>query len=203
VALRHRLPTPVISLADRALALRAYDAGTPSAPPHRARRRQLLRLVRERGHSVFVESGTYLGDTVAFLAPHVSEIRSIEIEPLLYSRAARRFAEDPKVTIVQGDAMVHLPRILSEVSSPPLVFLDGHFSGGVTGKGDLTEPAVRIVEELGHLTLPPGTTIVVDDVRLFGADPEFPSFDELLREVQAAFPDAARAVELDALIVRL
>lgn len=203
MALRHKLPTPVVTLADRALALRAYDAARPSAPPHRTRRRQLLSIVKERGHRVFVESGTYLGDTVAFLVPHVDRIETIEIEPMLYSRAVQRFRDEPKVTVHQGDAMVHLPRILGGITEPALIFLDGHFSGGVTGQGELKEPAVKILDDLAELSLPQGTTVLVDDVRLFGGDPEFPSLDALVDGARRAFPDARRVIELDALVIRL
>ena len=202
--LSQRLPPAVVTTGDRLLALRQFDAARPSAPPHRTRRRQLLRLVQERGHRAFVESGTYRGDTVAFLEKHVERIWSIEIEPALYERAAARFAGSPNVTIIRGDATEHLPRVLrDEVTTPALIFLDGHFSGGVTGMGDLTEPAVEILSILAGAGVPPGSTIVVDDVRLFGGDPEFPTLDALIDAAREAFPSAQRVIELDALILRV
>ena len=198
-----RLRARLVDLRDRAAAARHFDAGRVHGPAPITRRRHLRDLARERGARSFIESGTYRGDTVAFLAGEVARTWSIEIEPRLHAAAVSRFAGREDVTILHGDATEHVPRLLlHEASHPALVFLDGHWSGGITGRGDVVEPAVLILERLRGHALAPGTTVVVDDVRLFGAEDGFPTLEALLEAAEATFPGSSRTVELDALVIR-
>jgi hypothetical protein len=192
----------VARLTDRLTAARRYDAGELSPPADRAKRRHLLSLFRARGHDVFIESGTYLGGTVAFMRPHARQIVSVEIEPALYEAARRRFANDGNVKLLLGDAATVIPEVVSVLQEPALVWLDGHFTGGVnTMQGEAIEPASGILDSLGGLDLPRGMTVVVDDIRLFGRGDGFPSLDALVLGARAAFPDAEIALGLDSLLI--
>ena len=189
-------------LTERLAALYRYDAGRLDSPADHAKRRHLLRIFRARKHQVLVESGTYLGGTVAFMLPHARKIVSVEIEPSLYEEARRRFADDPKVELHLGDAAELIPELVAGVDEPALIWLDGHFTGGVnTVRGEAVEPAPGILESLGRLNLPRGTTVVVDDLRLFGRGDGFPQLDELAQAARAAFPRATIAVGIDSLVI--
>jgi predicted O-methyltransferase YrrM len=201
--LRRSLPRPLRELAQRLLALRRFDSGVVDLPPPRAKRRHLLNLFRERGHDCFVEAGTYLGDTVQFFLPHAGRIVSVELDDELWRAATERFRDQPKVTIVRGDAEQEIPRIVGELEQPPLVWLDGHHSGDDTAQGEHAEPAVAIVERLGQVNVPPGTTIVVDDLRLFGRLPEFPPLESLTGAARAAWPQAQIRIGLDSLVIAI
>jgi hypothetical protein len=201
--LRRAVPRPARELAQRALALRQFDAGVVDVPPPRAKRRHLLRLFRERGHDCFVEAGTYLGDTVEFFLPHADRIVSVEIDEGLWRAATTRFSGHPRAEIVRGDAEQEIPRILAELGRPALVWLDGHHSGEGTGRGEQYEPAVSILERLGAAGIPRGTTIVVDDLRLFGRLPELPSLESLTSTARAAWPGAKIYPGLDSLVIAL
>ena len=192
----------VARLTDRLSAARRFDAGRLGQPADRAKRRHLLELFRARGHEVFVESGTYLGGTVAFMRSHARRIVSIEIEPELYEAARRRFAGDSNVELLLGDAAIVIPEVVAGLEGSALVWLDGHFTGGVnTVPGEAVEPAPGILESLGKLDLPPGITVVVDDVRLFGRGDGFPQLDELVLGARSAFPEAVIALGLDSLVI--
>lgn len=201
-----RLPSHPMSivgrLTERLAAIYRYDAGWLDSPADHAKRRHLLRIFRARKHQVLVESGTYLGGTVAFMLPHARKIVSVEIEPSLYEEARRRFAGDPKVELHLGDAAKLIPELVAGVDEPALIWLDGHFTGGVnTVRGEAVEPAPGILESLGRLNLPRGTTVVVDDLRLFGRGDGFPQLDELAQAARAAFPRATIAVGIDSLVI--
>jgi hypothetical protein len=170
-------------------------------PADSVKRQHLLALFHGRGHRVLIESGTYLGGTVEAFLDHAARIVSVELDPSLAEQAARKFAGHAHVQIVHGDSTVELPKALRELSEPPLVWLDGHFSGGVTALGDESEPAATILDLLARTGLPYGTTVVVDDVRLFGADPAWPSLETLLASARAAFPHARIHAEVDALVI--
>jgi hypothetical protein len=145
---------------------------------------------------MFVESGTFLGGTVEYFLPHARRIVSVEIEPHLYEAAQRRFNASPSVELVLGDALEEIPRVLGAVSEPPLVYLDGHFTGGVNKEpGRFVEPAPGILEKLGTVGLASGTSIVVDDLRLFGAATASPAWTSSPRrpETRSPVPRSMRA----------
>jgi len=201
--LRRKVPGPVRDLVLRAGALHRFDAGLVDVPSERAKRRHLLRLFRNGGHDTFVEAGTYLGDTVAFFLPHATRIVSVEIDDRLSQAAAERFRDEPKVDIIKGDAEHEIPLVARELDVPMLMFLDGHYSGAGTGHGGLYEPAVAILEKLGEAGLRPRSTLVVDDLRLFGREPAYPSLESLIGATLGAWPDAKLYAGLDSLVIQL
>jgi hypothetical protein len=158
--------------------------------------------MHERGHDTLIETGTYLGETTGFFATRARRVISIEIEPALHARATRLFAETPHVDILLGDGMEIVPRLVGELDGPCLIWLDGHASGGITGRGDLEEPAVEILHRIREQSPPPGMTIVVDDLRLFGANPAAPGLATLIDAARETFPGARMTAELDALVIR-
>jgi hypothetical protein len=130
--------------------------------PARAKRHLLRRYGREFGLHILVETGSYLGDTVAALRRDFSHVYSIELSPELAQRAKRRFQNARNVTIVEGDSGTALPDIVSSLHTPALFWLDGHFSGGVTARGSLDTPVIAELETaLKHPTQ--GDVILIDD----------------------------------------
>lgn len=165
------------------------------------KRLHLLTLFGGRGHEVLVESGTYLGGTVEYFLPHARRIYSIELEPTLFANAAAAFAGAPHVSIIEGDATIHVPRIVADLDEAPLIFLDGHYSCGETACGDEPEPALTIVRLLGELGVPAGTTLVVDDLRTFAEGAVPVTVEELAAACRAAFPQCSIHCNVDALVV--
>lgn len=193
---------PLRSAVLRVLAAREFDAGRISVPAERAKRRHLLGLLADGNHRVFVESGTYLGGTVAFMAPHVDRIISVEIDSALFERAQARFAGDTSIELVLGDALEEIPRIVAGLDEAPLIWLDGHASGGITGHGMHLEPALEMLVRLREAGLVPGTTIVIDDLRVFGRLEGYPALGELMRTVLEEFPAGEILAGLDSLVIR-
>jgi len=178
-----------------------FHAGRIAVPAPQAKRRQLLRIFRQRAHELFVESGTYRGDTVAFFVGHARRIVSVEVDPALHGAARDRFGAEPSVEILLGDSLDLIPPLIADARTSTMLFLDGHFSDGVTGQGRELEPARTILGDLAGKARSTALTVVVDDLRLFGTDPGFPSLDELVAGAREAFPDARIYTGLDALII--
>lgn len=180
--------------------LRGFHLVGPTA---RAKRRHLLQLAKARGHRIFVEAGTYKGATTVFFARRVDEVISVELHDGLFAAAQEKFCASPNVTLVHGDSMAEIPKIVAGCSSPPLVFLDGHFSGPGTAEGDVMEPAESTLTRMAEVT-PPGTTIVIDDLRLFGSGlAGFPQLDGITAAARTAFPEATIRVGLDSIVVEI
>lgn len=182
--------------------VRGWLRGDPLVGPTAgAKQRHLAGLLRDRGHRIFIEAGTYKGATTAHFAKRAEQVISVELHEGLYEAARKRFARYPNVILIKGDALVEIPKAVAGCVSPPLVFLDGHFSGPGTAKGDMVEPAELTLRALAEVS-PPGTTVVVDDLRLFGARPNFPELDAVTAAARAAFPAARIHAGLDSVVIK-
>jgi hypothetical protein len=197
-ALVRQLANPL----DRFSAARRFDRGLVAQPAQRSKRRHLLALFREGGHDTLIETGTYRGETVRFFLPYAKRIVSIEIDATLHQLARHRFAANDNVEILLGDALEMTPRLVAELDGSCLLWLDGHFSGGATGRGELEEPVVEILRRVRELPSPHGMTVVVDDLRRFGRDPGVPPLYSLIDAARVAFPGARISAELDSLVIR-
>ena len=152
--------------------------GRPAPPPHPVKQRNLRRYGKEYGLRVLVETGTFMGDMVEAMKRDFDRIYSIELGQDLYEKAKQRFADEPHITILQGDSGVVIKQVLAGLDRPALFWLDGHFSAGITAQGERDTP---VSEELRHILDAPdlGHVILIDDARNFGTDPEYPSLEEL------------------------
>src|SRR4051794_1532265 len=89
----------------------------------------VLALQRKWGLSEFVETGTHLGNTVAWAAAHFDRVTSIELSPAFHASAKARFAAQPGISLLNGDSSAMLRQIVSTLSQPALFWLDAHWSG--------------------------------------------------------------------------
>lgn len=174
--------------------------GLPAPPPHAVKQAVVRALAARHGLRVLVETGTFMGDMVAAMREDFARIVSIELSPQLHARAAARFAGDPRIALIEGDSGGALAGVLATLAEPALFWLDGHYSAGQTARGATDTPvreelaAIFAARELPHVVL-------IDDARLFGRDPAYPSLDALralLRERRPAY-----TLEVEADIIRL
>lgn len=148
------------------------------SPPHWMKQAILRNYARRTGAVVLVETGTYLGDMVAAMEGEFQQIYSIELSKELSVQAENRFASNKKIQILQGDSTYVLPTVLSQIQLPTLFWLDGHYSSGITARGEKDTP---IVEELKTVLKSdsPACAILIDDARCFNGENGYPTLDEL------------------------
>jgi len=143
--------------------------------------------------STWVETGTYHGETTLLLSQIAKKVFTIEPEVTLYETAKRRFAENPKVTVINDISENAIPLLLPVINGNVCFWLDGHYSGGVTFAGPNDTPLVEELREIQrHLHRFSSTMIAIDDIRFCGKSHmygEYPSLDYLV--------DWARANKLE------
>ena len=179
----------------------AWRASGRPGPMPAAVKQDVLREYGERfGLSTLVETGTYLGDTVAALRGDFSRIVSIELSDRLYRWARRRFVGVAGVTIVHGDSGEVLPRVLTQLSEPCLFWLDGHYSAEITAHGTRPSPVIEELEAIfGHSVA--GHVVLIDDARCFDGTGGWPDLDELRALVERYEPGLEFSVQDD--IIRI
>ena len=175
--------------------------------PPAIKRAVILRHVKDIAATNFVETGTYLGDTPWFLRRHVSQIHSIEVQRTLASIARLRFAKYANIFIHNGDSGFVLAEVCRGLSGNTLFWLDGHYSGGVTGQGAKQCPIWQELEQIFHYIKTGAqnahTRILIDDLRLFGQAADYPNKEELVSYAANAFPACKIAEEMDILSISL
>ena len=121
-------------------------------------------------YPLFVETGTYLGETIRPMEPYFKNLYTIEISPLLHEQAKNLYRGN-KIKFLLGDSSVVLTSLISELNDNTIFFLDGHWSSGITGRGfkdcPLVEEINTIFENFKHKAI-----IIVDDYSFFGKSPK-------------------------------
>lgn len=152
-------------------------------PPHLIKQGILRSMARSFELKVLVETGTFYGDMIWALKGDFERIYSIELDQALHRRAARRFSAASHVTILHGDSATELAKVLPSINAPVLFWLDGHYSGGETSKGAKATPVFEELSLIFRSNLD-RFVVLVDDARLFGSDPSYPTVEGLRDFVQ-------------------
>lgn len=144
----------------------SWVIGGKKIPADGSIKRRILKGYAEKHKTrVFIETGTFHGDTVASMIGLFTVIHSIELSPQLFKKAKVRFEKEKSVTLWQGDSGKILPKILKTLKSPALFWLDAHGSGGITAQGEEWSPViteVSLIAKQGKKHV-----ILVDDARGF------------------------------------
>lgn len=121
----------------------------------------------------FVETGTADGTTTIALARDFDRLITIELDHAYYLHVAtERLMHYPNILPLQGDSATVLKEVVYWLPEPAIYWLDAHYSGGA--RADKDTPIVDELFAIGHRN---ASTILIDDARLFGTDPAYPTLE--------------------------
>jgi hypothetical protein len=169
-----------------------FDLGLGERPdgaiPHAVKRRMVRDYGKRFRLRTRVETGTHIGHMVAAMHGYFDQIYSVELGRHLYERANARLADKPNVHLYCGDSASTLPDMIAALPAPALFWLDAHYSGDVTARGDIDTPIVAELQRiLGHDRA--RHVVLIDDARSFGGTDGYPTPQELRRIVGELRPD--------------
>lgn len=168
--------------------LKAIRHSLRPQPAHPDRKRAILREHGQKfGCSIFIETGTYLGDTLKALENDFAELHSIELSPQLYQDAKRRFKDTPQINLHQGNSGDVLPHLLETLDEPCLFWLDGHASGHDTAQPDELTPILRELKAIVKHSVKQHC-ILIDDAREFGRGKGYPALKRVQNIVDGVYP---------------
>jgi hypothetical protein len=175
-------------------------AGRPVPPPQVVKELAIWEYGKRSNIRTFVETGTFGGGMVDAMKDRFAEIYTIELDQIMYGRAARRFADLPNIHVIQGDSTERLPNLLKRLSGPCVFWLDAHYSSGETARGELDTPIVAELKAiLAHHER--GHAILVDDARHFTGSHDYPTVAWIQDFVATQRPDLVLEVSDD--IIRI
>lgn len=142
---------------------------------------------------IFVETGTYEGETVDNIRNHFKKVYTIELDPRLAQQATQKYASDPHVRVIFGDSGNELPKLCKNIDQTTFFWLDGHFSGGKTAKGLKDCPVLEECQAIAE-NCKEACIVTIDDTRLFGTKTSEDYSDITLDKIQSIFKDRAKKI---------
>lgn len=174
-------------------------SGCSGVAPHPIKMMVVGSYLKQFSIDDFVETGTYLGDTLGNIARSGVRCTSIELSQELYEAARKRFNGYKNVRLVQGDSGQRLPELLKEINKPVLFWLDGHYSAGITASAETHTPiSAELQAILSHSVKE--HVILIDDARCFDGRNDYPYLDDLLRVIRE---EGSYSAEVSVDIIRL
>jgi hypothetical protein len=130
---------------------------------------------------VFVETGTFLGNTTKWAASKFKEVHTSELSEELFRNAEKGLLSIGNITPHLGDSKKVLPKILEAAHGNIVFWLDAHYSTGITAGG---ETACPLLTELSMiLKRSNGDIILIDDARCVDGTDGWPTIGELYETI--------------------
>ncbi|MCB9034057.1 MAG: hypothetical protein H6553_09485 [Chitinophagales bacterium] len=169
--------------------------------PHYVKQLTINKIKQEFNFDVFIETGTYLGDMIYAQKDNFKKIYSIELSDMFYKNATNFFKDYKHVKLYQGDSGEEMEKIVNELDEPAIFWLDGHYSGGNTAKGDLNCPIIKELSAI-YKSRFKNHIILIDDARLFVGENDYPSLDEIKESILMYNDNYSISVENDIIICK-
>jgi hypothetical protein len=128
---------------------------------------------------VFIETGSLVGNTAKWAAPHFDTVYTIEIAYKYFIRAKANLKSFENVQVIYGYSKDVLEGLLPELTIPALIWLDAQWSSDL-GYRQSPETLCPVMKELTAIAKSKlRHVILIDDVRLFGTESGWPSLDKV------------------------
>ena len=137
-------------------------------------KRLLEVLKRQLSLDVFVETGTFCGDTIATVQHDFHRIYSVELSQHYYEMAYRKWGQRDNITLFQGDSAKTIAAIADEIKGRSVIYwLDAHWCVASATAGERSQ--CPLLSELAAMKeLNNESMVIIDDARLFLAAPGAP-----------------------------
>ncbi|PXV63322.1 hypothetical protein CLV62_11439 [Dysgonomonas alginatilytica] len=175
--------------------------GRPIPVPHIVKQNVINAYKKRYSIETLFETGTYLGDMVWAQRNNFKKIYSIELSEKLSLKAQKRFKKYSYINILQGDSGKVLHTLTCKMNEKAIFWLDGHYSGGITAKGDSECPiygelSAIFKSEQEHVLL-------IDDARSFTGEGDYPTIEALSGFVEKYYPSSSIDVKEDIIRIEL
>jgi len=139
-------------------------------------------------NATWLETGTYLGTTTAYLAEISKYVYTIEPSESLFQKAKSTYGKTKNIEFIHGTSETHFQATLSKCSGSINVYLDGHYSEGETLQGSIDTPLeLELNLLIANRNKFKDITLFIDDVRCMNPNLEeysdYPSILAILNKL--------------------
>lgn len=143
---------------------------------------------------IFLETGTFRGDTTSAAAQLFEKVYTIEISSELFTQTGARLASLANVSRRLGNSPDVIRELVPQLANESVLYwLDAHWCGATTGGKDNECPVLLELHEIGILN--DKSVVLIDDARLFLAPPprphdsdHWPLLDEIVEKLRLLNP---------------
>jgi hypothetical protein len=160
--------------------------GKPPRIPHLLKQKTVREYAERFGLKILIETGTYYGEMVSAMKGRFERIYSIEFDATLGESATHRFANDPRIKILQGDSKNLIPEILKTLKEPALFWLDAGYYGWADRQIDQIRLSIELEAILRHAAK--GHVILMDDADGLNGKNGAPTVVDITHRVESEFP---------------
>ena len=136
---------------------------------------------QKSNYKTLIETGTYCGDMINSQKNNFKKIVSIELDYKLYNKAIKKFNKYKHIKIINGDSAIVLENLCKEINDSVIFWLDGHYSGIGTSKGEKETPIYEELDSIFNNNI--NHIILIDDARCFNGECDYPTLNELFQIV--------------------
>lgn len=122
-------------------------------------RELVIHLASSLEMDLFIETGTYYGETAKWASKSFEKVITIEASLNIYEDTCNDLANFPNITHLFGNSSTVLSQL--KINQPAIFWLDAHYSGGDTFKGD--NPLIKEIEVINSLDTE--KVLLIDDAR--------------------------------------
>ncbi|SOE21298.1 hypothetical protein SAMN06298216_1771 [Spirosomataceae bacterium TFI 002] len=175
--------------------------GRSIPPPQVVKLFKIKELQASHKCDYFIETGTYKGDMIYANKHNFKNLISVELSPLYFAKAEKKFANDSNVKIHFGDSGKLMPEIIKNLDAKALFWLDGHFSSGQTAQGELDCPIFGELDAI--FSSPHKHVLLIDDARFFNGTNDYPTIPTLKKYIADHQPSSTFELKDDLITVIL
>jgi hypothetical protein len=168
------------------------NEGKPVPPPREIKVKTIKEFNKKYPSKIFIETGTFLGDTTFDLRKSFKFLYTIELSNELYLNATAKFKQYDNIEVLNGDSGIVLNNLLKKIKSVRILFwLDGHYSEGITAKSDLVTPIMNELKSIREHEISTGCNhvILIDDAHLFNGIDDYPELNSFVGYCQTNFKE--------------
>lgn len=153
----------------------------------------LVRSLKDAlGLRIFVETGSFEGDTLASIVGLFDQVYSVESSEDYFHRCQKRFKSAPHVKLTHGHSPVFLQQLHDKIQGQSVLYwLDAHWCMAENTAGE--ESQCPLLDELKAIRqLNSDSIIMIDDARLFLCTPcaphnitQWPEFQDILDQLRS------------------
>ena len=132
----------------------------------------IQKIAENKQVAIFIETGTYHGNTAAWAAKLFKRVFTIEKSKKHYEQAVEKYGEVENIDFLLGDSRTQIERIVETLPGAAVFWLDAHWSGGETYGGKDQCPLLEEIEAIQEITS--DVYLFIDDARLFLSAPQPP-----------------------------